>query len=99
MLLWTLHPIFLPSFHHPLQDLSEQLGGATLAPEQVAGSVVGQRAWVKWPYLQEALVEAVSDCRGKVRTLRVLWATLALDVWVAQGRACGRARFLNFSWK
>jgi 5'-3' exoribonuclease 1 len=34
---------------------------AELAAPQVAAAVAGQRAWVKWPYLQECLVEAVSD--------------------------------------
>lgn len=48
--------------------MRDQLGGATLAAQQVAAAVVGHRAWVKWPYLQEAVVEAVSD--GKVRAGR-----------------------------
>jgi hypothetical protein len=44
-----------------LQPLHVQLGGQRLGAEQVAGALLGQRCWVKWPYLQEAVVEAVSD--------------------------------------
>ena len=44
-----------------LQALSSQLGGQKLSAEQVSGALLGQRCWVKWPYLQEAVVEAVSD--------------------------------------
>jgi hypothetical protein len=44
-----------------LKPLHVQLGGQRLGAEQVAGALLGQRCWVKWPYLQEAVVEAVSD--------------------------------------
>eukprot|EP00887_Chlorella_sp_A99_P000906 scaffold5.g906.t1 len=49
-----------------VQDLSAKLGGQRLGAEQVAAAVLGQRCWVKWPYLQEAVVEAVSDAERKV---------------------------------
>lgn len=45
----------------PTQGLASQLGGQQLSAAQVAGALLGQRCWVKWPYLQEAVVEAVSD--------------------------------------
>lgn len=45
--------------------VKELPGAAAPTAAQVASAVVGQRAWVKWPYLQEALVVAVSD--GKTR--------------------------------
>lgn len=47
-----------------LQGLAAQLQGQRLGAEQVAGALLGQRCWVKWPYLQEAVVEAVSDAGG-----------------------------------
>lgn len=50
-----------------LKDLASQLGGGTLTASKVAGVLVGQRSWVKWPYLQEAVVEAVSDITGVAR--------------------------------
>lgn len=47
--------------HPAVQGLAAQLQGQRLGAEQVAGALLGQRCWVKWPYLQEAVVEAVSD--------------------------------------
>jgi 5'-3' exoribonuclease 1 len=51
-----------------VKDLAVGGGGPGGAPPAaaVAAVLAGQRAWVKWPYLQEALVEAVSDaaCRA-----------------------------------
>ena len=61
------HSLVPPTTHHPAclvrmpQGLASQLGGQRLTAEQVAGALLGQRCWVKWPYLQEAVVEAVSD--------------------------------------
>ncbi|KAI3438723.1 hypothetical protein D9Q98_001143 [Chlorella vulgaris] len=49
-----------------LKPLHQQLGGQRLGAQQVAGALLGQRCWVKWPYLQEAVVEAVSDAGCKV---------------------------------
>ncbi|KAL4438007.1 hypothetical protein ABPG77_004228 [Micractinium sp. CCAP 211/92] len=49
-----------------LKGLAAQLQGQRLGAEQVAGALLGQRCWVKWPYLQEAVVEAVSDAGVKV---------------------------------
>lgn len=49
-----------------LKGLAAQLQGQRLGAEQVAGALLGQRCWVKWPYLQEAVVEAVSDAGAKV---------------------------------
>ena len=45
----------------------KELSGAVPTPTAalVGSAVVGQRAWVQWPYLQEAMVVAVSD--GKTR--------------------------------
>ena len=45
--------------------VKELPGDAAPTAAQVASAIVGQRAWVKWPYLQEALVVSVSD--GKMR--------------------------------
>lgn len=47
------------------KSATNKIAAAVLNINVVAAAVVGQRAWVKWPYLQEAFVEAVSD--GKVR--------------------------------
>ncbi|EFN50461.1 hypothetical protein CHLNCDRAFT_55867, partial [Chlorella variabilis] len=49
-----------------LKGLASQLGGQRLGAAQVAAALLGQRCWVKWPYLQEAVVEAVSDSGAKV---------------------------------
>ncbi len=32
----------------------------------VGPTLIGQRCWVRWPYLQEAIVEGVSDNTEKV---------------------------------
>lgn len=45
--------------------VKELPGAAAPTAAQVAAAVVGQRAWVKWPYLQESLVVAVSDGRER----------------------------------
>jgi len=39
--------------------------GVSPGVEAVAGVLVGQKCWVMWPYLQEAVVEAVSDAEKK----------------------------------
>lgn len=65
------------------QGLASQLGGQRLGAEQVAGALLGQRCWVKWPYLQEAVVEGVSDAgerRGVALPAGVL-ATWSLLAW------------------
>ncbi|KAG2430247.1 hypothetical protein HXX76_010345 [Chlamydomonas incerta] len=49
-----------------LKDLREALGGAVLSAEQVAKSgLLGSRAYINWPYLQEARVVRVSDRAGQ----------------------------------
>ena len=35
---------------------------------KVAQGLLGQRIWIKWPYLQEAVIQAVSDADVKVLT-------------------------------
>ena len=44
--------------------------GSASAPSvnaaMVAPTLIGQRCWVRWPYLQEAIVEGVSDSTEKV---------------------------------
>ena len=53
-----------------LQDkISAAVEAGLMSAEQVAGSILGQRCWVRWPYLQEALVIAVSDRNAKVCVL------------------------------
>ena len=46
--------------------MSEAVAAGLITAEQVAGSVVGERCWVRWPFLQEALVQAVSDKANRV---------------------------------
>ncbi|GLC57430.1 hypothetical protein PLESTB_001223500 [Pleodorina starrii] len=49
------------------KDLREALNGAVLSAEQVANSgLLGSRAYINWPYLQEARVVRVSDRGGQV---------------------------------
>ena len=58
------------SVHTLLQDkTSAAVEAGLMSAEQVAGSILGQRCWVRWPYLQEALVIAVSDRNAKVCVL------------------------------
>ena len=47
-----------------VQGKQAEAAGATA--QQLARVLVGQRLWIKWPYMQEALVQAVSDAAGKV---------------------------------
>lgn len=50
-----------------VQDkMSEAVAQGLISAEQVAGSILGERSWVRWPFLQEALVQAVSDRSHKV---------------------------------
>lgn len=50
-----------------VQDkMSEAVAQGLISAEQVAGSILGERSWVRWPFLQEALVQAVSDRSQKV---------------------------------
>ncbi|GAB4816899.1 hypothetical protein N2152v2_003945 [Parachlorella kessleri] len=44
----------------------KEVPGRQPSAAQVAGAVLGARCWVKWPYLQEGVVEAVSDAETKV---------------------------------
>ena len=38
-----------------------------ISARMVAPTILGQRCWVRWPYLQEAVVQAVSDASERVR--------------------------------
>lgn len=50
-----------------LKDLREALGGVVLSAEEVATSgLLGSRAYVNWPYLQEARVVRVSNRNSQV---------------------------------
>ena len=46
--------------------MSEAVAAGMISAGQIAGSVLGERCWVRWPFLQEALVQAVSDRTQKV---------------------------------
>ena len=49
-----------------VKTLEDHLGKEKrISAIEIAAALVGHRTWVKWPYLQEAQVEAVTD--GKVR--------------------------------
>ena len=39
-----------------------------VSARMVAPTILGQHCWVRWPYLQEAVVQAVSDAAERVRT-------------------------------
>ena len=52
-----------------LQGKQAEAAGAT--PQQLARVLVGERLWIKWPYMQEALVQAVSDAAGKVSSAQL----------------------------
>jgi hypothetical protein len=52
--------------------MREGAGAAAISARLVAPMLLGQRCWVRWPYLQEALVTAVSDAGEKARTPRTL---------------------------
>ncbi|KAA6417737.1 MAG: 5 -3 exoribonuclease 1, partial [Trebouxia sp. A1-2] len=50
-----------------VQDkMSDAVAQGLISAEQVAGSILGERCWVRWPFLQEASVQAVSDRSHKV---------------------------------
>ncbi|DBA92644.1 TPA: hypothetical protein ACH3X1_002861 [Trebouxia sp. C0004] len=50
-----------------VQDkMSDAVTQGLISAEQVASSLLGERCWVRWPFLQEALVQAVSDRSHKV---------------------------------
>ena len=54
------------------QPLQESLGGQRITAAKVAATVAGERCWIKWPYLQEATVSAVSGplpCEQPDRTV------------------------------
>ena len=60
-----------------MQDkMSDAVAQGVISAEQVAGSILGERCWVRWPFLQEALVQAVSDRAHKVR--KEPWCKLSL---------------------
>ena len=51
-----------------LQDkLSRHLESGEITAKEVAAGILGERCWIKWPYLQEAVVVAVSDGKQTVR--------------------------------
>ncbi len=41
-------------------------GAPKVTASMVAPTILGQRCWVRWPYLQEAIVQGVSDRGEKV---------------------------------
>ena len=89
-------PSASPLRHHtptprPLQDLASQLGGQMLRAEQVAPPLLGQRCWVRWPYLTEAVVEGVSDA-GERAASRGLWRRRPGVLAVVGGRMRRAAR-------
>jgi len=43
-----------------------QAEAAMASAPQLAAGLVGQRLWIKWPFMQEAIVQAVSDPTCKV---------------------------------
>lgn len=45
----------------------KQAKAALARASQIASNLIGQRVWIKWPYLQEAEIQAVSDVDVKVR--------------------------------
>ena len=50
-----------------LQDkLSRHLESGEFTAKEVAAGILGERCWIKWPYLQEAVVVAVSDGKQTV---------------------------------
>ena len=50
-----------------LQDkLSRHLESGEITAKEVAAGILGERCWIKWPYLQEAVVVAVSDGKQMV---------------------------------
>ena len=50
-----------------LQDkLSRHLESGEITAREVAAGILGERCWIKWPYLQEAVVVAVSDGKQTV---------------------------------
>lgn len=53
----------------------------------VAPTLLGQRCWVRWPYLQEAIVQGVSDKGEKVSIHEFLDGVLCIGTLTAQGHA------------
>jgi len=72
-------------------------GGETLGAEQVAVTALGDRVFVAWPYLQEALIVAVSDAAGRLASPGVSpgskrWSKAESEEWQAEaGRLAARA--------
>ena len=55
-----------------IREIMENLrakGERLNATDAAMGALLGQRCWVKYPYLQEALVHAISDASQKVGSL------------------------------
>ncbi|KAK9818370.1 hypothetical protein WJX72_011521 [[Myrmecia] bisecta] len=46
--------------------LAAAMAAGNITAIQVADTICGQRCWIKWPYMQEAIVQAVSDKTQKV---------------------------------
>eukprot|EP00891_Asterochloris_glomerata_P000604 jgi/Astpho2/604/Aster-x0942 len=46
--------------------LSRHLESGEITAKEVAAGILGERCWIKWPYLQEAVVVAVSDGKQTV---------------------------------
>ena len=72
-----------------MQDkMGEAIAQGLISAEQVAGSILEERCWVRWPFLQEALVQAVSDRSHKVTMLS---PQLRIRSHVVHQLQCGRA--------
>ena len=52
----------------------------------VGPTLIGQRCWVRWPYLQEAIVEGVSDSTEKVSHQPVPAPGTAVSLLLLDGR-------------
>lgn len=54
-------------YHASAQSELSELGPGAISAVEVAAGILGLRCWIRWPYLQEAIVEAVSDRQQLVR--------------------------------
>lgn len=48
------------------QNKMIEAGQASITADMLSSALLGQRCWVRWPYLQEAEVQGVSDKTQKV---------------------------------
>ncbi len=70
-----------------LQDkLSRHLESGEITAKEVAAGILGERCWIKWPYLQEAVVVAVSD--GKQTVSRQMLSLREFDQPTSAAGCC-----------